>query len=175
MIKIGEIDRWLSLKPGTSLMLKGLDARTIRIDVNAIDKARLFLTDQETGEERFLATVIGNDRVEFVAAGNVCVTTPDTDVYVYTSELEEVHMHFEGAEIYTRIAERIARNPELEYVLERQALNFERRFQQMATDIENQYAAREAEILDRYSSPSSDAKSQSEPDNDGGEPNGDDQ
>jgi len=140
MIKIGEIDRWLRLKPSSSLMLSGYDARTIRLDVNCRDKARLYLTDQTTGEETFLATVTGLDRVEFVKAGNVCITTPDEDVFVFTSEVEETHLHFDHQDVYTRIAERAARNTDLEIILARQAENFERRFNQMAVDFENRLA-----------------------------------
>jgi len=173
MIKIGELDKWLPLKPGTSLLLKGADVRTIRIDVNAMGKARLFVTDQENGEERFLTTVIGNDKVEFVMGGNVCISTSDEDVYIYTSELEQTHLHFEGTDIYTRIAERAQRNPELEYILEKQAQNFERRLQSMARSIEDRYSRQYEQAQFVSEGATTPTPDQSEPDGDEKSPVGD--
>jgi len=61
-------------------------------------------------------------------------------VFVFTSEVEETHLHFDHQDVYTRIAERAARNTDLEIILARQAENFERRFNQMAVDFENRLA-----------------------------------
>jgi len=172
VIAIGDLDRWVNLTPSSTLKLVGDDPRKIRLDVNAQEKARLFLTDA-AGEIRFLCTVTGRDRVEFSIGGDIGISTPDDGVFISTPELDETHFEYEGEEIYTRIAQRAARNYDLELLMAKQAENFERRMYQMAGDIERRAIERyEVERVLSSPSPAQTAPVQSEPPEDEGAPAG---
>lgn len=94
----------------------------------------MFISNED-GELQFLAAPDGRDVVEFVAGGDVKITTDDDDVYFYTAENEPTFTINEDAEVFTQIAQRAARNPEMEHMLYLQQINMERRFAQQEAEM----------------------------------------
>lgn len=143
MIKLDTLSRWAHLAPQTVLTLPGQENRKIRLEVNAPGRVRLYLMEDE--ELRFLAAPEGRDTVEFWCPGDVKIVTDDADVFVYTAELEPTFVEIENTEVFTEIAERAARNPEMERMMYLAQQNAERRFAQLAQEAtENARRAYEA-------------------------------
>lgn len=136
MIKLDSLSRWLRLPAGDVLTLKGDAQRRIRLQVNSPKRISLWIVNDH-GEPTFLASPVGRDVVEFAAGGDVRLTTDDDDVYVYTAESEPTFTIFEDAEIFTKIAERRARNPDLEYLMQQQQINMDRRMSVLAGELNN--------------------------------------
>lgn len=134
MIKLDSLSRWSHLPKGDILTLTGDTERRIRLNVNCPKRIRLYVVN-EFGELQFLASPDGRDVIDFAACGNIQITTQDDDVYFYTAENEPTFSIFPDAEIFTRIAERAARNPDLDHMLYLQQINMERRFAQMEANV----------------------------------------
>ena len=134
MIKLDSLSRWNRLAKGSVLTLAGDAQRRIRLQVNSPKRSSLFIVNDD-GEPVFLAAPDGRDVVEFAACGDVRLTTDDEDVFVYTAENEPTFTIIEDAEIFTKIAERSARNPDLEHMMYLQQINMDRRFAQMQHDM----------------------------------------
>lgn len=143
MIKLDSLSRWSHLPAGSKLVLAGDAERRIRLNVNSPKRISLFVID-DNGEFKFLASPDGLDVIDFAAGGNVQITTNDEDVYFYTSENEPTFSIFPDAEIYTRIAERAPRNPDLEHMMYLTQINMEKRFAQM----HGQFEARVSEAYE---------------------------
>lgn len=126
MISLKTLDRWSLMKPEEGVVFEGRHARKIRLHVNAPDVARLYLVDGK--RRRFLARFCGLDVIEFVAAGNVQIATMDDDVWFYCAEQEPTHREVVDPVVFTKIAQRKSRNPELEQMMFLMNQNIERRF-----------------------------------------------
>jgi len=137
MIKLDSLDRWMHLKKGEVLTLAGNAPRRIRLQVNSPKRSSLFIVNGD-GELAFLAAPDGRDVVEFAAGGDVRLTTDDDDVYVYTAENEPTYTIIPDAVIFTKIAERSARNPDLEHMMYLQQVNLDRRLAALQGDIQRQ-------------------------------------
>lgn len=135
MIKLDSLSRWAHLKKGDVLTLHGGAQRRIRLEVNSPKRSSLYFVNDD-GETIFLAAPDRRDVVEFAAGGNVRLTTDDDDVFIYTSEREPTFTIIEDAVVFTKIAERSARNPDLEHMMYLQQINMDRRFAQMANDMQ---------------------------------------
>lgn len=173
MIKLDSLSRWNALPKGGVLTLAGDAQRRIRLNVNSPKRISLFIVNDD-GEPIFLAAPVGRDIVEFAAGGDVRITTDDNDVFIYTAENEPTFHIVEDAEIYTQIANRAARNPDLEHMLYLQQINMERRFAalsaEMAEQVNNAYDS--GRNMANAQPPATDAREddagQSEPSTDGG-------
>lgn len=137
MIKLDCLSRWMHLKKGDILTLPGDAQRRIRLQVNSPKRSSLFIVNDD-GELVFLAAPDGRDVVEFASGGDVRITTEESHVYVYTAENEPTFTIIPDAEIFTKIAERSARNPDLEHMMYLQQINMDRRFAQMQNDMQRQ-------------------------------------
>lgn len=137
MIKLDSLSRWMHLKKGDILTLAGDAQRRIRLQVNSPKRSSLFIVNDD-GVPVFLAAPDGRDVVEFATGGDVRITTDDDDVFVYTAENEPTFTIIPDAEIFTKIAERSARNPDLEHMMYLQQINMDRRFAQMQYDMQRQ-------------------------------------
>lgn len=137
MIKLDSLDRWMHLKKGEVLTLAGNSPRRIRLQVNSPKRSSLFIVNGD-GELVFLAAPEGRDVIEFAAGGDVRLTTEDDDVYVYTAENEPTYVIIEDPVIFTKIAERSTRNPDLEHVMYLQQVNLDRRLTALQGDIQRQ-------------------------------------
>lgn len=151
MLKIGELARWHDLPKGDVMTLAGDRPRTIRLNVNSPGLARLYLVDKDGDIQRFLATADRLDVVQFFADGVVRIATPDADVAIYSAENEPTFSVIENAETFTKIANRAARNPDLEYLMHMQQVNLERRMAQLDRDmqakLEHAYESGKREIV----------------------------
>ena len=176
MIKLNELTRWRALAQGEVLTLPEGNSRRIRLEVNSPGRAPFYIVDSPT-QMRFLAAPVGRDVIEFTAEGAVDITTGGDDVWIYTAELEPTYTVIEDAEVFTQIATRAARNPDMEHMMYLQQLNVERRMAQLQADMEasidktynagRDYAAREAASATEPVRP--------EPDGDGGASTGSDE
>lgn len=140
MIKLDSLSRWMPLKVGDTLVLEGDIHRRIRLHVNSPKRSSLFFVNED-GEVQFLAAPVGRDVVEFAAAGTLKISTDDEDVYVYSSETEQTCTIIPDAETFTKIAERAARNPDIEYLMHQQQINLNRRFALLERDLEQREIA----------------------------------
>lgn len=133
-IKLESLSRWNHLAPANSLILETRErgVRRIRISVNSPGLARFFVVLD--GKERFLATVDRCDTIEFYAEGVVEVVTTDENVFVHTAEHEPTHIRVTDPVIFTRIANRKARNPDLEHMMHLMHVNLEKRLARAEAD-----------------------------------------
>ena len=134
MIKLDSLTRWTRLGKGQILELPGETNRRIRLNVNSPGYAGLYTVDAD-GLPTFLATADRRDVIEFAAEGNVRIGTQDDDVFVYTAENEPTFTIIENAEVFTQIATRAVRNPDLEYMMFLQEQNIQRRIAQLETSV----------------------------------------
>lgn len=179
MIKLGNLERWLPLPQGKVLTLPEADVRRIVLTVNSPGVATLWLVNGD-GELQFLAAPEHRDEVEFYAAGVVRVTTDDEHVYVLVAENEPDYVIVDDPEVFTEIAQRAARNPELEKLMYLQQVNMERRLAAMFREFENERQASNipatpapAVVDDKGTAPVVDGKGEAGGD-DNGQPSGDD-
>ena len=145
-IKLNSIDRW---KPadGNLLSFEGVGARRIRLHVNSPGVALAWLVHGE-GDLQFLGRVEGFQTIEFYAAGNINVSLDGSDVWWSCAEVEPTYVEVIDPVIFTKIANRRHRNPELEEMMFRMQQNMERRLAQQATEIEAALERRRREETD---------------------------
>lgn len=135
MIKLDSLERWIALPKGGVFTLPGAAARRVRLNVNSPGRSPLYLVDDD-GQLVFLAAPDGRDVVEFAAAGDIRITTEADDVSVYSAENEPTFSIIENAEVFTQIANRQARNADLEHMMYLQQQNIERRLAALAAEME---------------------------------------
>lgn len=142
-IKLNSVDRW---RPALEKVLtfEGIGARRIRLHVNSPDIARAWLVLPD-GELQFLARVEGYQVVEFHAEGVIKINLDGSEVWWMCSEAEPTHVEVIDPVVFTKIANRRHRNPELEEVMYRMQLNMERRLAQQAGEIEAAFERRRRE------------------------------
>lgn len=135
MIRLGNLGRWVALPRGSKITFPGQDVRRVRLTVNSPGIAKLYIIDED-GELHFLAAPDRLEEVEFSWAGDLVLTTDAEDVSFLTAENEPEHIVIEDPEVFTEIAQRAARNPELERIMYMAQRNMERRLQQIAIGFE---------------------------------------
>lgn len=133
-IKLNSVDRWLPAA-GQQLTFEGDGARRIRLHVNSPDVARVWLV-LDGDELQFIARVEGYQVVEFYADGDVRVSIDGNDVWWRCAETEPTFVEVVDPVIFTKIANRRHRNPELEAIMYRMQENVERRLAQQAAEFE---------------------------------------
>lgn len=163
MIRLGNIDRWTALPKGMVLSLPGKEVRRVLLTVNSPGVAALYIQHCD-GELQFLAAPDRMDTVEFYHEGDVKITTDAEDVFILSAENEVDYVVIEDAEVFTEIATRAARNPELEKLLHLQQVNTERR---LAAIMEG-YEGRINEAFDAGRRANSGRTEGTPPDNDAG-------
>nr|QJB21263.1 MAG: hypothetical protein [Microvirus sp.] len=173
MVKLNELSRWRALAQGEVLTLPEGNSRRIRLEVNSPGRAPFYIVDSPN-QMRFLAAPVGRDVIEFIAEGEISITTGGDDVFVYTAELEPTFTVIEDAEVFTQVAIRAARNPDMEHMMYLQQQNIERRMAQLQAEME-------ARLDQSYEAGRADAAREiavepdpvrSEPDGDAGAPAG---
>ncbi|MDN2583397.1 hypothetical protein [Aquibium sp. ELW1220] len=136
-IKLNDLNRWCWLDAQKALVLEGTRERRVRLHFNPEEPTRVYLLQPE--EQRFLACVMPGDvrTVEFSAAGTlrIVVDVRNTGgVWMHTSETEPTFFEVPDPVIFTELAQRRHRNPELEEMMYRMQLNVERRLAQQAEE-----------------------------------------
>jgi hypothetical protein len=150
VVKLNSLARWAVLPATEAIVFDGSDVaeRRVRINFN-LEAVTSFFIGDESGES-FLCTLgPGLDTVEFNIAGSFKVyAEKGSGVVQYQSaDLEPTHIEVVDPVIFTKIAQRRHRNPELEEMMYRMQANMERRLAQQADEIAAHYARqiREAE------------------------------
>lgn len=135
MIDLSNLDKWIPLAEGQALRFDLDIPRRVRLEVNTSTRTRFDLVNED-GETTFLANIDGHETLQFVVKGPWSLYS-DTEegCYIYTKELETTAVEVPDAVIFTKIASRRARNPELEYMMQKMAANLERRLAIAEADI----------------------------------------
>lgn len=143
MIDIGDLSRFALVKPGQGFTLEG-DRRHVTLEVNC-EADTVFHVQYGDGDVRFLALVSGRDSVRFVADGRATVIpTSEGEVWVWCSEFDTMAVVVPDAETFTTIANRRARNPELEKMMAKMSANIDRRMSHLMAEYEGMAAAAQA-------------------------------
>lgn len=135
MIRLGNLGRWVALPRGSKITFPGKDVRRVRLTVNSPGVAKLYTIDED-GVPHFLAAPDRLEEVEFSYAGDLVVMADADDVSFLSAENEPEYVVIEDPEVFTEIAQRAARNPELERIMYVAQRNMERRLEQMAIGFE---------------------------------------
>lgn len=151
-IKLNSLDRWKELPPGQSINFDhGVEGqeRRIRLHLNLADQTAFYVENKDG--PRFLCVAgPGLETVEFSAFGKIAVMAEDASdsVHYQTAEDEPTFAVVVDPVIFTKIANRRHRNPELEEMMFRMNQNMERRLAQQAGEIEAAFARRQKEATD---------------------------
>lgn len=90
----------------------------------------------------FLGRCIGRDRLEFHVDGAFSLMSTGSSASVYTADSQDVTTRIVAPVIFTKIANRRARNPHLEMIEYQAKLNLERRMQQLEVEVERRLTDR---------------------------------
>ncbi|QCS37063.1 hypothetical protein [Tortoise microvirus 47] len=149
-IRLNSLDRWKVLERGQAIMFDRTSSQTerrIRLHLNLAGQTTFYVENEEG--PRFLAVAgPGLETIEFSAAGKFAVMADDAagEVQYQTAEGEPTFAVVVDPVIFTRIANRRHRNPELEEIMYRMQTNMERRLAQQAGEMEAALARRLQEV-----------------------------
>lgn len=154
-IKLNSLARWAVLDGGKAIVFAGSDVaeRRVRINFN-LEAVTSFFIDI-AGEEVFLCTLPpGLETLEFNAPGTFRVyAEKGSGVVQYQSaDLEPTFSEVVDPVIFTKIANRRHRNPELEEIMYRMQANMERRLASQAHELELAFERRRLEAENGRSS-----------------------
>lgn len=145
-VRLHSLDRWKTLERGQAIMFEKPSnnaERRIRLHLNLAGQTTFYVETEEG--PRFLAVAgPGQETVEFAVAGTVAVMADEAagEVQYQTAEGEPTFAVVVDPVIFTRIATRRHRNPELEEMMYRMEMNMQRRLAQQAGEIEAALARR---------------------------------
>lgn len=133
MKRLHNVNKWTELSPSHSLTFANDRPRLIKLQVNPQEDCRLYYQDQ-SGELRFLARVFERDTVEFFSDG-AFVLTCDGECGIYTMDGDDVSSTITDPVIFTKIAQRRRRSPELEFIAAQMQANMNRRLEQQSHEL----------------------------------------
>ena len=142
-VKLNSLARWSRLDGAEAIVFDGSDVgeRRVRIDFN-LEGVTAFFIGEPDGSERFLVTIgPGVETLEFSASGafRVYAEKGSPTVYYRCAEHEQTANEVVDPRIFTKIAQRRHRNPELEEMMYRMQANMERRFAMQADELKAHY------------------------------------
>lgn len=154
MQKIGNVTKWRPLEAdGSSAVMFPGEERVVRIEVTSGEPAKLFIEyesvdddDKPVMREQFLARIEGFDRLEFTVPGDFKLYVEGSDIMYNCVDGDLVYNVVVAPVIFTRIANRKARNPNLEMMEYNMRLNLERRMK----TLEEEALQRLHEKVNRY-------------------------
>lgn len=149
VVKLWNISDWEKVDSEQLLLLDGKNdqSRKIRLEVNASWPTRVSL--MIPGQGVFHLAVVQNvETIEFWYRGQARLSfssalpgTDEVEAWVYTSDGQRTSFALPDAETFTKIAQRRARNPELEWMQYQMMQNIERRLEQQAEELHRRYGA----------------------------------
>lgn len=149
VVKLWNISDWQRVDADRLLILKGRDdqSRKIRLEVNASWPTRVAL--MIPGEGVFHLAVVQDCRtIEFWYKGEARLSfssalpgTDEVEAWAYTSDGQKTSFEVPDVETFTKIAQRRARNPELEWMQYQMMANIERRLEQQAAELSRRFGA----------------------------------
>lgn len=158
MQRIFNVDKWATLEVGKSIGFPSHRPRVVRLETNSRDEVALYLATDDD-EIRFLALVKGRETVEFVSPGKFALLCEGGSVNLYTADGDDISFVNLAPVIFTKIAERRKRSPELEYIAAMMQANLNRRMEQQRNELEALFERRERERAGfQLASPASAAK-----------------
>lgn len=120
----------------------GHGKRKLTFKVNCVAETRLDLVELDRDDARttFLWAGRGMEEVEVYAEGYAeVVVTSAEDVFFHTTERSGIAHKDEEAGTFTKIANRRARNPELDAIMLRAEINMNRRLARLEMEMERKY------------------------------------
>ncbi|MBB4952250.1 hypothetical protein H4S14_000292 [Agrobacterium vitis] len=148
VLKLNSLSRWSVLPANQAIVFAGddLGERTVRLNLNLEAVTSFFIAFGK--DEMFLVTMQpGVDTVEFSAAGTFRVYAEEGSgaVLYQSADLEPTFSEIVDPVIFTKIANRRHRNPELEEMMFRMNMNIERRLAEQAHELEAAFERRRLE------------------------------
>lgn len=121
IVKLNGLSRWKLLPRGEAIHFaeKPGGDRRVKLLLNSQFDIGLWFRNAD-GEERFLAALCpGLNEVEFFAAGPFAIVPSDgeNELWYISTEAEPAHVVIKDPVIYTGIAQRRQRNPQLEAIM----------------------------------------------------------
>lgn len=95
----------------------------------------------------------GRDTIDFAVDGPFSIIADGGEVHVYSQDSQQVELHVPAPEIFTRIANRRARNPQFELMMWQQRQNMEQRFADLVAESERRIIAAQEGAKARYAPP----------------------
>ncbi|KRA66676.1 hypothetical protein [Rhizobium sp. Root651] len=149
VVKLNSLSRWSALDQKQAIVFDGSDIaeRRVRIDFNLEAATSFFIVDRDGVESFLCALPAGQETIEFSAAGtfSVYAEAGSGAVHYISADLEPTFSEVVDPVIFTKIANRRHRNPELEEMMFRMNQNLERRLAQQADEFESALARRRLE------------------------------
>lgn len=152
--------KWATLTEGSALSYAAARPRVVKFEVNAPGEVMLHLRYPDgafqqvpnenglgtqvveiipPGAMYFLATVKGRETLETFVDANFELVGEGGTCFLYTADGDDVSSVVLDPVIFTKIAERRARNPEIEAIERRMYLNQQLRLDQQMADMERRY------------------------------------
>lgn len=151
LIKLNSIDRWKELESGGQINFVGEEGveRRVRLHLNCEAETSFYLEDQN-GPRFLTGCGMGVTTLEFGAMGKFAVYPHEgaSTVQYQTAEDEPTFATIVDPVIFTKIANRRHRNPELEEIVFRMNQNIERRLSAQAQEFEAALERRRKEMTD---------------------------
>jgi hypothetical protein len=143
VVKLNSLSRWSSLGNTKSISFKGDPEaeRLVRIQFN-LETVTTFYIGKDEHDADLLCTIgPGLETVEFYAQGDFYVFgEQDSGIVKYQSaDLEPTSFEVVNPVIFTKIANRRQRNPELEAIAHTMQMNSERRLADLAYDMKQEF------------------------------------
>ena len=144
MQRLFNVNKWVELNEGKGVTFPGDRPRVVRLEVNSPGETFLYIhQDNDDASDdvdtSFLARVCGRDTLEFHVSGKFSLSSEGPPCNIYTVDGDNIAFENLTPTIFTKIAERRARNPELEYIAAKMQANMERRLEQQAHELKHQY------------------------------------
>lgn len=157
MQRMFNLRKWTEVREGSALSFHSERARIVKFELNSPGEVLLHIRYPNAimrsddaghsfelvpaGATFFLGLVKGREALETFVEGQFDLLVEGGTVYVFTADGDDVHAVVVEPVIFTRIAERRARNPELEAIERRMYLNQERRLAAQMEDMDRRYGA----------------------------------
>ena len=123
-----------------------LGQRLVRLRVNAPRRVALYLRLPDLVDPVFLASVDGLDEVQFNVEGDYKLYAQGGEFWFDTLDGVRADVEAVAPDSFTTIAERQARNPELELIERKMQENMERRMAYVMTAMAQSLSEKDAEI-----------------------------
>ncbi|UIB81419.1 hypothetical protein [Flyfo microvirus Tbat2_105] len=150
VVKLNSLARWAYLDPKEAIVFEGTkdNERLIRLHLNLEAVTSLYIEDEVRGTNFLCTMQPGVDVLEFYVSGDFRVFAEEGSgvVHYQSADLEPTFSEVVDPVIFTKIANRRHRNPELEEIMYRAQANMERRFAQQAGEMEAAFERRLREV-----------------------------
>ena len=123
-MKLNKIENWAKM-PKSGLQLPDTSDRQVKISINSEGTTRL--TVKTDLGEFFLATVVGNDVLDFRVKGQAKISAHGDPAWYICDEVNRPVVHHDAPTTFTKIVERAPRNPELELMMAKVNQSVDRR------------------------------------------------